>query len=122
MITKLALIAGGMATRLYPVTKTIPKSLIDINGKPFISYQLELLKKNGVTEVIICCGYLGNQIEDFVKDGSKFEIDVKYSFDGDKLLGTGGTIKKALPKLGEKCFTVSWGCVFCNVWRFLSSD
>lgn len=106
MIKKCALIAGGMATRLYPVTKTIPKSLININGKPFISHQLNLLKNNGITEVVICSGYLGDQIKDVIKEGKDFKINVKYSFDGDKLLGTGGTIKKALHMLGDVFFVM----------------
>ena len=114
MIDTLVLIAGGLATRLRPITQTIPKALIDINGKPFIEHQLELLEKNGIKEVIICAGYLGEQIEDFVGDGSAFGIKVRYSFDGDKLLGTGGAIKKALPFLSNEFF-VMYGDSYLNV-------
>jgi len=106
MITTAALLAGGLATRLYPQTHTLPKSLIDINGRPFISYQLELLKKNGIKKVVICAGYLGGLIEDFVKDGQEFGLEIEYSFDGEKLLGTGGALKMALPKLGETFFVM----------------
>ncbi len=106
MITTLALLAGGLATRLYPVTKTTPKSLIDINGKPFIMHQLQLLKKSGIQRIVVCAGFLGNLIQDVVGDGKKIGIDVEYSFDGDQLLGTGGALRKALPLLGDTFFVM----------------
>ncbi len=110
----LALLAGGLATRLRPITQEIPKAMIDINGKPFIVRQLELLNKNGIKEVIICAGYLGEQIRDYIKDGSGSGMKVEYSFDGDKLLGTGGAIKKALPLLND-VFFVMYGDSYLDV-------
>lgn len=104
MIKNLVLLSGGLATRLQPISKTIPKALVDINGKPFIEHQLNLLKKQGITDVVICAGYLGEQIREFVGDGTRFDIKVTYSFDGEKLLGTAGAIKKALPLLPETFF------------------
>ena len=101
-----AILAGGLATRLYPTTKNMPKSMLVVAGKPFISHQLELLQKRGITEVVICAGYLGTQIKDFVLDGKDFGLEVKYSFDGEKLLGTGGAIKKALSKLKDPFFVM----------------
>jgi len=112
-IDNLVLIAGGLATRLKPVTESIPKSMMEVNGKPFISHQLELLKKRGIKRVIICAGYLGDQIEIFVKDGKQFGIEIVYSFDSDKLLGTGGAIKKALAKT-ENVFFVMYGDSYLN--------
>lgn len=106
MITNLVLLSGGLATRLHPISLSIPKALIDINGKPFIEYQLAFLKKEGITDVVICVGYLGEKIEEFVGNGKKFGINVKYSYDGDKLLGTAGAIKKALPLLSETFFVM----------------
>lgn len=106
MITNLVLLSGGLATRLQPISLSIPKALIDINGKPFIEYQLAFLKKEGITDVVICVGYLGEKIEKFVGDGKKFGINVKYSYDGDKLLGTAGAIKKALPLLSDTFFVM----------------
>jgi NDP-sugar pyrophosphorylase family protein len=113
MIYPVAILAGGLATRLYPVTKTIPKSMIELAGKTFISHQIELLKKKGITRVVICTGYLGEQIKDFLKDGTEHGISVDYSFDGDKLLGTGGALKKALPLLGN-IFFVMYGDSYLN--------
>jgi len=104
MIESTVIIAGGLATRLYPVTKKIPKSMIDINDEPFISHQLKLLKKNGINEVIICAGYLGEMIKNFTGDGRKFGLNIKYSFDGEKLLGTGGAVKKAINLLPDTFF------------------
>lgn len=108
MMPTVLIIAGGVGTRLYPVTKTIPKAMIELAGKPFIAHQLSMLKTNGVTRVVICAGYLGEQLKDYVKDGSDFGIKVDFSFDGEKLLGTAGVIKKALPAL-EESFAVMYG-------------
>lgn len=101
-----AILAGGLATRLRPLTATIPKSLIEINGEPFIAHQLRLLNKQGIKRVVLCVGYLGEMIQDVVGSGDKFGIEVLYSFDGEKLLGTAGAIKKALPLLGEDFFVM----------------
>jgi len=100
------LLAGGVATRLRPITETIPKALLTVAGEPFIAHQLLLLQKNGIKKVVICSGYLSNQIEGFVGDGSRFGLSVTFSVDGEKLLGTGGAIKKALPLLGEEFFVL----------------
>jgi len=103
-----AILAGGLATRLYPVTKDVPKALLDVGGRPFVDRQLELLKRKGISDVVICLGYKGEQISDHVGDGGRFGLSVKYSFDGDKLLGTGGALRKALPLLGD-VFWVMYG-------------
>jgi len=95
-----AILAGGLATRLRPITETIPKALIEIAGEPFINHQLRYLKKQGISSVVLCIGYLGEMIKSVVGDGSQFGLQVHYSFDGPKLLGTGGAIKAALPMLG----------------------
>jgi N-acetyl-alpha-D-muramate 1-phosphate uridylyltransferase len=110
----LVLLAGGLATRLYPVTHNIPKSMLEIAGKPFIAHQLELIKKNNIEKVIICAGRLGEQILDYVGNGDKFDLDVKYSFDGEKLLGTGGAIKKALNLL-ENEFFIMYGDSYLDI-------
>ena len=95
-----AILAGGMATRLRPVTEKVPKALLPIAGRPFIHWQLGLLAQQGVTDVVLCVGHLGEQIQAAVGDGSGFGVTVRYSFDGDTLLGTGGALKRALPMLG----------------------
>lgn len=99
-----AILAGGMATRLRPITKTIPKSLVDVAGKPFILHQLDYLRRQGLTRVVLCLGYLGEQVEDVVGDGAAYGLEVLYSWDGPMLLGTGGAIKQALPQLGQQFF------------------
>ena len=101
-----AILCGGLATRLRPVTEKIPKSLIDINGEPFIAHQLRLLHSNGIERVVLCAGYLGEMIERVVGDGAAFGVSASYSFDGDRLLGTAGAIRKALPSLGDKFFVL----------------
>lgn len=104
----LAILAGGLATRMRPHTKSVPKSLLAVDGEPFLAHQLRLLVKQGIEDVVICCGYLGKQIEAFVRDGSRFGCRVRYSYDGDIQLGTGGALRRALPLLGAR-FIVMYG-------------
>lgn len=104
MSLPVAILAGGLGTRLYPITEDIPKSLVDVAGKPFVVRQLNYLKKQGITRVVLCVGHMGEQVEDVVGDGSLFGMEVSYSREGSQLLGTGGAIKQALPLLGEKFF------------------
>lgn len=104
----LALLAGGLATRLQPITHTIPKAMVEVAGEPFIAHQLRLLRRKKVSHVVLCVGYLADQIEDFVGDGSRFGLSVDYSFDGPKLLGTGGALRANLDKLGKE-FLVMYG-------------
>jgi len=101
-----AILAGGLATRLRPITDKVPKALLPIAGRPFIHWQLELLAQQGVREVVLCAGHLGEQIQAAVGDGSRFGLTVRYSLDGDALLGTGGALKRALPKLGAVFFVL----------------
>jgi NDP-sugar pyrophosphorylase family protein len=99
-----AILAGGLATRLRPITEEIPKSLIEVAGKPFICHQLEYLRKQGISSVVLCIGYLGEMIEKIVGNGSQWNMHVTYSLDGSVLLGTGGALRQALPLLGEHFF------------------
>lgn len=105
------ILAGGLASRVYPLSKTIPKSLIEINGEPFIFHQLKYLESQGVKKVVICIGHMGEKIKDQVGNGYKFNLKIEYSNDGNKLLGTGGAVKKALNLLGEN-FIIQYGDSF----------
>ena len=99
------ILAGGLATRLRPITEKIPKSLVPVAGKPFLAHQLKLLHARGIRRAVLCIGYLGEMIQrDF--GGEAFGVKLDYSFDGPKLLGTGGAIKRALPLLGEEFFVL----------------
>jgi N-acetyl-alpha-D-muramate 1-phosphate uridylyltransferase len=101
-----AILAGGLATRLHPVTAKVPKALLPIAGRPFIHWQLGLLAQQGIKEVVMCIGHLGEQIQAAVGDGSGFGVTVRYSIDGDTLQGTGGALRRALPMLGEAFFVL----------------
>lgn len=103
-----ALLAGGLATRLRPITETIPKALVPIAGEPFLAHQLRLLHGQGLRRVVLCAGYLGDMIERDFGNGSGYGMEIEYSFDGPKLLGTGGALRRALPQLGEQ-FIVLYG-------------
>ena len=108
LLFPVAILAGGLATRLRPITETIPKALVDVAGKPFIARQLEYLYAQGVRNVVLCVGYLGEMIQEVVGTGERYGLQVRYSFDGSELLGTGGALKKALPLL-ENHFFVLYG-------------
>ena len=98
-----AILAGGLATRLRPITEKIPKSLVPVAGRPFLAHQLEMLHARGLRRVVLCIGHLGEMIQDEFGNEA-YGIKLDYSFDGKKLLGTGGAIKRALPMLGEEFF------------------
>lgn len=122
-----AILAGGLATRLGPATERTPKAVLDVAGRPFIVRQLDHLREQGVTRVVLCVGHLGEQVEAVVGDGSTLGLDVRYSWDGPRLLGTGGALKKASPALGER-FLVLYGDSYLPIdfrpveQAFLSGD
>ena len=101
-----AILAGGLATRLRPLTEKVPKVLLPIAGKPFLAHQLALLKSQGIRKVVLCVGYLGDVVRNEFGNGGAFGLHLDYCFDGPKLLGTGGAIRHALPKLGDKFFVL----------------
>ncbi len=101
-----AVLAGGQATRLRPLTDRLPKALLPIAGRPFIHWQLELLAQQGITDVVLCVGFLGNDIRATVGSGASCGVRAHYSFDGDTALGTGGALRHALPMLGESFFVL----------------
>ena len=104
----IAILAGGLATRLRPITETVPKALIEIAGEPFLAHQLRLLRRHGFERVVLCVAYLSDQLRDFAGDGSRFGLEIEYSPDGPQLLGTAGAIRRALPLLGD-AFAVIYG-------------
>jgi N-acetyl-alpha-D-muramate 1-phosphate uridylyltransferase len=111
-----AILAGGLATRLRPITEKIPKSLVPVAGQPFLHHQLKQLHAQGIRHAVLCVGHLGEMIQRDFGDGSAYGIKLEYSFDsprhsgatagGAKLLGTGGALKQALPKLGGEFFVL----------------
>jgi NDP-sugar pyrophosphorylase family protein len=103
-----AILAGGLATRLRPATDTIPKALLSVAGQPFLIHQLRLLHSKGFRKIVLCVGYLGEMIEAKIGDGKRLGLQIDYSFDEPTLLGTGGALKRAISKLGDQ-FLVVYG-------------
>jgi NDP-sugar pyrophosphorylase family protein len=101
-----AILAGGMGTRLYPLTEHIPKALVEINGEPFLAHQLRLLRAAGIARVVICIGRHGERIREFAGDGARFGMEIAYSADGPVLLGTAGAVRNAVPLLGDAFFVL----------------
>ncbi len=131
--TPVALLAGGLATRLRPVTQTIPKALVDLAGAPFVDHQLSLLARNGIRRVVLCLGYLGEQVQAHCGDGARYGMELRYSFDGDQLMGTGGALVRAaaarlLGDMPDAPFWVMYGDSYMDIDyaavldRFLASD
>lgn len=110
----MAVLAGGLATRMYPLTEAVPKSMLEVAGVPFIDHQLRLFAREGITEVVLCLGYLGDKIRDHVGDGSHFGLAIRYSQDGNPLLGTGGALRKATLLLGRE-FLVCYGDSYLDI-------
>jgi NDP-sugar pyrophosphorylase family protein len=102
----MAILAGGLATRLRPITSSVPKSMVKVAGAPFIQHQLRLLVREGFRDIVVCTGYMGDQIEAFVGDGSRFGCSVVYSQDGTTPLGTGGALLRASPLLGRRFMAI----------------
>lgn len=104
------ILAGGLATRLRPLTGTIPKALVEVAGKPFLDHQLACFAANGVTDVVLSIGYLGEQIREFIGDGSQWGLRARVVEEGDDLRGTAGAIRLALDQgaLGDE-FAVAYG-------------
>jgi len=98
---KIAILAGGLGTRLGLLTKDTPKSMVRICGKPFLEYQLELLKKSNLKEIVLCVGYLKDKIESYFGNGSRFGVRIEYS-EEEKPLGTAGALRNAENILGDE--------------------
>ena len=114
MLPTVAILAGGLATRLRPVTEKIPKSMLEVAGRPFIDWQLDLFQAQGFTDFVICSGYLGEQIETHLGSGAARGISIRYSADGDTLLGTGGALRQAAGLLSDPCL-VTYGDSYLEV-------
>jgi NDP-sugar pyrophosphorylase family protein len=113
MTLPVAILAGGLATRLRPITASVPKVLVEVAGRPFAVEQLELLRQNGLTDVVFCLGYLGEQVEAALGDGRAWGLRLRYVYDGPELLGTGGALARALPLLGP-AFHVLYGDAYLD--------
>jgi N-acetyl-alpha-D-muramate 1-phosphate uridylyltransferase len=105
---QIAVLAGGLGTRLYPLTRRIPKAMVSIEGKPFLEYQIELLKKNKINDILLCVGYKFRQIKKYFGNGRRFGVKIRYSIEEKDLLGTAGSLKKAQRYL-KKDFIVIYG-------------
>ena len=114
MSIQCVILAGGLGERLRPFTEKVPKSMMEIKGRPFLEYQIELLQRNNVNEALLCVGYLGELIENYFGDGKKVGMKIRYSYELGNLLGTGGAIKNASNLLNDG-FLVMYGDSYLEV-------
>jgi NDP-sugar pyrophosphorylase family protein len=89
------ILAGGLGTRMWPETRTVPKTLLPIAGTPFATWQLSWLAGAGIDSVVYCVGHLGQQVRDHVGDGGPWGLSVRYVDEGDDLRGTAGALRLA---------------------------
>ncbi len=108
---QIVILVGGLATRLRPLTETLPKAMLPVCGRPFLEHQIDLLRKSGMTQILLCVGYRGEDIEKHFGDGSRFGVRLSYSWEREMLLGTGGALRSAAPLLEDE-FLVLYGDSF----------
>jgi NDP-sugar pyrophosphorylase family protein len=101
-----AILAGGLATRLGSISAAMPKSLVEVAGRPFAEHQIELLRRHGLTDITFLVGHLGDMIRDAMGNGSRWGVTLRYVFDGPRQLGTGGAVRRALPALDDPFFVL----------------
>jgi len=101
-----AILAGGLATRLRPITERIPKSLVEVDGRPFAEHQVQLLRTHGITDIVFLIAHLGRMVQNALGDGTRWGVHLRYAFDGPRPLGTGGAIRRALAHLGDAFFVM----------------
>jgi NDP-sugar pyrophosphorylase family protein len=106
MSLPVAILAGGLATRLGAVTADRPKALVDVAGRPFAEHQIELLRRHGITRIVFLVAHLGEMVQDALGDGQRWGVTLRYVFDGAKALGTGGAVRNALGELGPRFFVL----------------
>lgn len=112
---KAAILAGGYGKRLRPYTETVPKPLVEVAGKPILVWQMEWLKRYGITEFVLLVGYLKEKIIEYIGSGARFGVSVTYVVE-DRPLGTAGALKNAEHVLrGEKAFIVLNGDILTNL-------
>lgn len=107
------IIAGGLASRLKPITDKIPKSMVLVENRPFLEYQIQLLKDKGLSNIVLCVGHKGEIIENYFGDGSNYNIPLSYSYE-ETLLGTGGALRNAIDHLEDR-FVVLYGDTYLNI-------
>ena len=107
----IAVLAGGLATRMRPVTERVPKALLEVAGEPFVAHQLRLFAREGIGDVKLLVGHCWEHIKRFVGDGGRFGVKVDYILDGPTLLGTGGAVRHAVDRLAPE-FLVT----YCDSW------
>ena len=106
MSLPVAILAGGLATRLGAVTADRPKALVDVAGRPFAEHQIELLRAHGITRIVFLVAHLGEMVQQALGTGERWGVTLRYVFDGPRALGTGGAVRQALPELGSSFFVL----------------
>ncbi len=113
-LVPVCILTGGLGTRLGGRTRQTPKGLVEVAGAPFIFHQLALLRRHGAERAVLCVGHLGEQVEALVGDGSRFGLEIEYSYDGPVPIGTAAAVRRARPLLGD-VFFVLYGDTYLRI-------
>jgi MurNAc alpha-1-phosphate uridylyltransferase len=118
---QVAILAGGLGTRLMPLTRDLPKPMVPVLGRPFLEHQILLLQRHGVTDIVLLVGHLGDAIRGYFGDGRRFGVRILYSDEGDARLDTAGAVKHAEALLDD-AFMVLFGdsylpVDYAQIWR-----
>lgn len=103
---QIVILAGGLGTRLRPLTDRAPKCMVPVDGRPFLEYQLELFRRHGVRDIVLCVGHLGETVREYFGSGHRFGVDIVYSWERKGLLGTAGALKNAQSLLAQEFFVI----------------
>jgi mannose-1-phosphate guanylyltransferase len=101
------ILSGGLGTRLWPLTKDVPKPMVPVAGVPYLEHQLRRLEEQSIRDIVLLTGYLGEQIEEYFGDGSRMKLSIQYSRE-DTPLGTGGALREARALLADR-FLIIYG-------------
>jgi NDP-sugar pyrophosphorylase family protein len=119
---QMVILAGGLGMRLRPLTERVPKCLIPVNGRPFLEYQLEMLARRGVRDIVLCVGHLGEAVLDHLGAGHRLGVNIVYSWERDGLLGTAGALKRAEPLLAGEFFVTYGDCYLLLDYRAIMTS
>lgn len=111
---QMVVLAGGLGTRLRPLTERLPKAMVPVAGQPFLEHQIHLLARHGIRDIVLCLGYLGEAVLDYFGDGHRWGVHLSYSWERAGLLGTAGALKNAEPLLEREFFVT-----YCDSYLLL---
>jgi MurNAc alpha-1-phosphate uridylyltransferase len=115
-VVQVLVLAGGLGTRMWPQTATVPKALLPVTGRPFAEHQVELLVANGIDDIVFAIAYRGGMIRSALGDGRRWGVRIRYSDEGAHARGTGGAVRRfAASAMADEVFAVLYGDSYLRI-------